>query len=68
MKTIRISEDLAKTAIEGLEWIAEDIDSFHLDGAEYDDDPDAEYDRLLAKEAAFDQAAATIKALLAAAK
>ena len=64
MKTIRISEDLAKTAIEGLEWIAEDIDSFHLDGAEYD----AEYDRLLAKEAAFDQAAATIKALLAAAK
>ncbi len=65
---IRIDEKMAKTIIEGLEWISEDIESFHLDSAEYADDPEAEYDRLLAKEAAFDQAAATIKVLLRKAK
>lgn len=62
---IRIDEKMAETIIEGLEWISEDIENFHLDSAEYADDPEAEYDRLLAKEAAFDQAAATIiKAIL----
>ena len=64
MKTIKISEDLAKTAIDALEWMSEDIEEFHLEAAEYTDDPKAEYDSLRAKQAAYDQAAAALKALL----
>lgn len=66
-ETITITIEQAKTVAEALEWMSEDIDSFHYDACEYDDEPDKATAELEAKQKRYDEAAAIINAKIIAA-
>lgn len=66
--TITITIEQAKTAAEALGWMQEDIESFHLDGCEYQDDPKAAAAELEATQRRYADTEATIRALITAAE
>ena len=66
-ETITITIDQAKTVAEALAWMSEDIDSFHYDGCEYDDDPDKATAELEATQKRYDEVAGIINAKITAA-
>jgi len=66
--TITITKEQAETAAEALEWMQEDIESFHFDGCEYEDDPEAATAELESKQRRYAATEAAIRALLTAAE
>lgn len=65
--TITITIDQAKTIAEALAWMSEDIELFHYDGCEYEDDPDQATAELKATQKRYDETAAIINAKITAA-
>lgn len=66
--SITITETQAETIIEAMEWMIEDIDAFHFDGCEYDDDPDKAAAELEAQQKRYDETVNILKAKLLVAK